>query len=336
MLLVVVPRTMSLNALEVDRWVDLLKIERERRRRNSAELPILRLSPGESSHRKVLQGLGLDDRSEVRTYTCLRDAKGWPVRILRAHPAETPADAIVSESLEAPVTPAVKNDQAVGLLLVGSAEDRTTTEIFLKELGRFWVARYGRVRPSPYPLASYDLGDPEVAAALSSSFPELLDRPPLVALCLFVDDQPIEIVQVYRALDTPASLVREISAARPAALKGSTRTAALPHRAPRAQSVGLSDDQERVLLVSRLQETARQLWGAAQEDQSRHNQAAKRLLLRVIEESRRYLDGESETWPLLQESLRDYAVEPFVTDDPRLAEGLARFLHLGKTLLGDP
>lgn len=336
MLLVVVPRTMSLNALEVNRWVDLLKVERERRRRSPEELPILRLSPGESSHRKVLQGLGLDDRSEVRTYTCVRDAKGWPVRILRAHPGETPADAIVAESLEAPAASTVKNDQTVGLLLVGSAENHAMTETFLQELGRFWVARYGRVRPSPYPLASYDLGDSEVATALSSSFPELLDRPPLVALCLFVKDQPREILQVYRALDTPASLVREISAARANALQGAIEPVALPRRAPRAKAVGLSDDQERVLLVSRLQETARQLWGAAQEDQSRHNQAAKRLLLRVVEESRRYLEGDPGAWLLLQESLRDYAVEPFVTDDPRLAEGLARFLHLGKTLLNGP
>ena len=334
MLLVVVPQTMELNGAQVDRWVARLKAERERQRRSPENLPILRLGPGEPSHRAVLRGLGLDDRSEIRTYTCARDAKGWPVKILVAHEPGVPPDAIVSRTLEGQEQTQVAPEQSVGLLLISRPEDQPKMELFLKELGRLWMGRYGRVRPSPYPLASYDLSDPEVAAALNASFPQLLESPPMVALCSFRNSQPVEILETYRDLDLPASLVRTVSAARSGNFRATTVSKI--DGAPPARAVGVSEEQEQLLVVMRLQETARQLWNGSVEDESRQNQAAKRILLRVIEESRRYIEGETAALVLLQESLRDYAVEPLVSEDAKLAEAQARFLQLIRTLAPKP
>ena len=336
MLLVVVPASLEVNSLRVDRYVDLLKLERERRRYAPADLPILRLSQADLEHQKVLRRLGLTADDELRTYTCARDTRGWPLKVLQAHLAGTPADLVLSEPVRAAPEVSLEAEARVGVLLVGRAEDRKLLDTFLKELGGFWLSRYGRVRPSPYPLASYDLDNPEVTASLESVFPELAEEPPLVALCLFEGEQPSQLLKLYRGLDTPATLVRELSAARAQALELSPGPSDIATAAPSAQLVGVSPEQERALLVSRLLETARQLWSAAESDERRANQPAKRLLLKVIEESRRYLDQEEEAWSLLQESLRDYAVEPFISDEPRLAEAQARFLFLGKTLLAAP
>lgn len=330
MLLVVVPPTIELNGAQVDRWIAGLKAERDRRRHSADELPILRLSPADPSHRAVLRGLGLDDRSEIRTYTCARDAKGWPVKILWAHEPGVPPDRIVARTLEGSEVVSVVPEASVGLLLISRPEDQPKMELFLKELGRFWMSRYGRVRPSPYPVASYDLSNPEVGAALAASFPQLVQSPPMVALCYFRNSQPVEILETYRDLDLPASLVRTVSSAR----SGSFRAPVVSKMegAPPATTVGVSVEQEQLLQVMRLQETARQLWNGSAGDEGRQNQAAKRILLRVIEESRRYIDGESAALPLLQESLRDYAVEPLVSEDPKLAEAQARFLQLSRAL----
>ncbi len=339
MLLVVVPRTMPLEAREVDRWIELLKIQRERRRETAQSLPILRLSPSQPSHRPILAALKLDDRSEIRTYTCVRDVKGWPTRVLLAHEPNEPADIVIAATLAPASEPTTnENEQSVGLLLVSDSKTRAATEPFLQELGRFWLSRYGRVRPSPYPLASYDLDDPAVVAALETAFPSLVSGPsPVLALCVFSKDQPVEILKLFRDFDTPASLVRELSSVRGAALPSVVASRPGVGSAPKARPLGVvSDEQERLLLVSRLQETARQLWTVAKDDDSRRNQSSKKLILRIIEESRSYLANEPGAWGLLRESLQDYAVEPFESDDARLTEGLVRFLHLGKTLLVEP
>lgn len=336
MLLVVVPASLEVNSLRVDRYVDLIKLERERRRHAPAELPILRLSQGDPEHQKVLRLLGLRADDELRTYTCARDARGWPLKVLQAHQAGTPAELILDESVRAAPEVNIEAEARIGVLLVGRAEDRKLLDAFLQELGSFWLSRYGRVRPSPYPLASYDLDDPDVATSLESVFPELAQEPPLVALCHFEGEQPSQLLKLYRGLDTPATLVRELSAARARAVELSSGLSGVAPAAPSPQLVGLTAEQERALLVSRLSETARQLWSAAESDERRANQPAKRLLLKVIEECRRYLEQEDGAWLALQESLRDYAVEPLISDEPRLAEAQARFLLLGKTLLAAP
>ena len=101
--------------------------------------------------------------------------------------------------------------------------------------------------------------------------------------------------------------------------------------------MGLSGEQERVLLVSRLNETALQLWNGAKEDKSLRNQGPKRVLLSVIEDSRRYLAGDAAALGLLQESLRDYQVEPLTVDPKsKSSEQAARLLELSRAVLESP
>ena len=338
-LLVVVPERLPLDALEVERWMDLLKIERDRQHLSSDELPLLRLSMGRAQHRTALQKLGLQSSDQVRTFTCRRDANGWPDKILAEHEAGTPPDQILVRLVKqrsAPETPSAES--SVGLLLVTEGDGAVSTRPFLEELGRFWLQRYGRVRPSPYPLASYDMAKPEVAEALRRAFPQLTDGAyPLVALCAFSNGQPSQVLQVFRGLDTPASLVREVSAARGRALTAGIAAGPPAPTLPGAETVGLSGEQERVLLVSRLNETALQLWNGAKEDKSLRNQGPKRVLLSVIEDSRRYLAGDAAALGLLQESLRDYQVEPLTVDPKsKSSEQAARLLELSRAVLESP
>lgn len=338
-LLVVVPERLPLDALEVERWMDLLKIERDRQHLSSEELPLLRLSMGRAQHRAALEKLGLQSSDRIRTFTCRRDANGWPEQILAEHEPGTPPDQVLARLVKQRSAPEAPSAEAsLGLLLVTDANDAVSTRPFLEELGRFWLQRYGRVRPSPYPLASYDVAKPEVAEALARAFPQLTDGAyPLVALCAFSDGQPSQVLQVFRGLDTPASLVREVSAARGRALTAGVTSSPSAPSVPSAETVGLSSEQERVLLVSRLNETALQLWNGAKEDKSLGNQGPKRVLLGVIEDSRRYLAGDAGALGLLQESLRDYQVEPLKVDPKsRSAEQAARLLELSRTLLESP
>lgn len=335
-LLVVVPEAVALDDPEVERWMNLLKAERERQRISSDELPMLRLSAGRAQHKTILQKLGLLPVERVRTFTCRRDHEGWPSQIVREHEAGSTADIVVGtvvQDRDAPV--AAQGGGAVGLLLVSGADSSRLSEPFLQELGRYWLQRYGRVRPSPYPLASYDVSRPETEAALRLTFPKLMEgKLPLVALCVFDDGQPVEILQIFRGLDTPASLVREISAARGQAVTSAVAATAPSTSGPLATELGLSSEIERVLMVSRLNETAQQLWNASKEDKSQRNQGPKRILLRVIEESRRFVGGEAAAYGLLLESLRDYQVEPLKLDHgSKTTEQSARFLDLGKALL---
>jgi hypothetical protein len=335
-LLVLVPDRMALDDREVERWMDLLKIERDRQRLTPEELPLLRLSLGRAQHRAALSKLGLASADQVRTFTCRRDQGGWPSEILTEHEPGTSPDQILARVVKQKNAPEAQGATVLGLLLV--ADESPLIQPFLEELGRFWLQRYGRVRPSPYPLASYDIGQAETAKALDRAFPELTNgQYPLVALCAFTEGQPVQVLKVFRGLDTPASLVREISAARGQALAGATSAPAVSTRqAPTlgADPIGLTSDQERLLLVSRLNETAQQLWNDSKNDKSERNQGPKRILLSVIEDSRRFLAGDQAALGLLMESLRDYAVEPLrLNRASQGSEQSARFLELGKTLL---
>lgn len=338
-LLVVVPERVPLDALEVERWMDLLKIERDRQHLSPEDLPLLRLSMGRAQHRAALEKLGLQPSERIRTFTCRRDANGWPSQILAEHEAGTPPDHVLARVVKQKTSPEpLSAEGSLGLLLVTDSQSAAATRPFLEELGRFWLQRYGRVRPSPYPLASYNMSQPEVAEALRRIFPQLTDGAyPLVAVCTFADGHPAEVLQVFRGLDTPASLVREVSAARGRALTAGVKPASSSSSLPGPDPVGLSSEQERVLLVSRLNETALQLWNSAKEDKSLRNQGPKRILLRLIEDSRRYLAGDPAALGQLLESLRDYDVEPLRVDPKdKAAEQAARLLELGRTLLESP
>lgn len=340
-LLVVVPEQVPLDAIEVDRWMDQLKVERERQRLSPEQLPLLRLSLGRAPHRAVLERLGVAPGARrLRTFTCRRDDNGWPSEILAEHEAGTAPDQILARFVQQKQAPqAATGGSPLGLLLVGDAESQQRIRPFLEELGRFWLQRYGRVNPTPYPLASYDISQPEVAQSVARAFPSLVEgKPPVVALCLFEGSQPVEVLQVFRDLEMPATLVREISSARGQAMVAESRrkspSAAAHASAPAPNPVGLSVEQERVLLVSRLNETAQQLWNGAKDDKSLRNQGPKRILLRVIEESRGYLAGEAQAQARLLESLRDYQVEPLRLErDSGVFEQAARLLELTRSLL---
>lgn len=329
-LLVVVPEGLALDSPEVERWMDLLKIERERQRLTSDQLPLLRLSMGRAQHRAILEKLGLRSEPGLRTFSCRRNSSGWPSALLGEHSEGMSPDRVVLAAVRQVESPE-SSGATVGVLLVVDAASRSQVQPFLEELGRYWLQRYGRIRPAPYPLASYDAGNPEVAEALVRAFPELTeDGYPVVALCTFVSGQPQEVLQLYRGLETPASLVRELSAARGDGMARGAR--ALPSRAsslPGAGELGLSGDQERVLLVSRLNETAQQLWNGAKEDKSLRNQGAKRLLIALIEDSRRVLAGEKGSREALDEGLRDYLVEPLSSN----SEQALRLLELARAIL---
>jgi hypothetical protein len=339
-ILVVVPEGLALDALPVERWMDLLKIERHRQHLTPDQLPLLRLSMGRAQHRAVLEKLGLAPAERLRTFTCRRDAEGWPSEILTEHEPGTPADLVVAAVLKEAESPRPDVSASLGLLLVADPQAAPLTQPFLEELGRFWLQRYGRVRPSPYPLASYDVSRPETLEALRRVFPELVEGElPLVALCRFQEGQPVRVLQVFRGLDTPASLVRQVSAARGLALAG-PESGAQPDRdasLPGADPLALSAEQERLLLVSRLNETGQQLWNEAKEDHSERNQGPKRILLRIIEDSRRHVAGEAGAYGELLESLRDYQVEPLVLQPGSSPSIQAlRLLQLAKELLDSP
>ncbi len=330
-LLVVVPEGTPLDAPEVERWMDLLKRERDRQRLSSDQLPLLRLSMGRAQHRAVLGGLGLKPASQLRTLTCRRGANGWPSALLFEHESASSPDAILARvARQLQGGDVVASD--VGLLLVTDGAASPVVKSFLEELGRYWLQRYGRVRPAPYPLASYDVSRSEVSEALDRAFPQLTEGGyPVAALCTFVSGRPTEVLRIYHELETPASTVREISAARGLVLEGGARSAASAGGAglPGASELALSMDQERVLLISRLNETAQQLWNGAKDDKTLKNQGPKRLLIAVIEDSRRYLSGDPASLESLHEGLRDYLVEPLSSN----SEQATRLLELARALL---
>jgi hypothetical protein len=337
-LLVVVPDGLPLDASQVERWMDSLKRERERQRLTPEELPLLRLSMARAPHRSVLEKLGLQSAPGLRTFTCRRDATGWPDQIAIEHDSGTPADQLLARvAREIREPQQAPTGATLGLLLVADPESAHRLNPFLEELGRYWLQRYGRVRPSPHPLASYDVQQPEVAQALQRAFPALGEGPyPLVALSVFEAGRPVEVLRVYSDFDAPASLVREISAARGQLLsQGRLPQGPVPSMLPGPRELALSSEQERLLLISRINETAQQLWNESKEDKTPRNQGAKRILLRVIEDSRRFLAGEKAALGSLRESLRDYQIEPLrVAVGP--TEQAARLLDLLAALLNLP
>lgn len=340
-LVVIVPSRTPLESPAVNHWVELLKIERGRAKLSAEELPLLRLSVDNEYHLKALQALGVLPVTRVHTFVCLRDSKGWPQKVLLEFPAEATADSIVGSARNLRSVEATSVDLSrLGVLIVSRPDDEQAVGVFLEELGRYWLQRYGRVRPAPYPLASYNTSDPATEGALRGSFPELVtDTAPRVALCAFREGRPVQVLEVFSELGTPASLVRELSAARGRFLLESTSAADEAGQdnfapLPDAEVRGLSDNQETFLVVSRLHETAQQLWNNMKDEESSKNDGPRRLLLRIIEESRRFTSGEPEALPLLRESLRDYKVEPLVLD-PRsnLRDVQSRFQDLSKTVL---
>lgn len=108
--------------------------------------------------------------------------------------------------------------EEVGLLLLhrpDQTEEALTVKKFLQELGRHWQERYGRVKPPPYPLGYYSLADTKTVERVRQRFPDLkVDSGPTAALCLYEQQRPVEVLQIFEDFSEPAVLVRMISSAR--------------------------------------------------------------------------------------------------------------------------
>ncbi len=350
-LVVVVPAKVSLEAPAVDRWVSELKSERGRAGWNSESLPLLRLSFEQPSHRKILDGLNIAPPDGLATYLCRRESRGWPVEVIGKIPTRSSAERFFAQLRQhaSPVRgPAAEtsNLELGVLLLYDKSSDNEVAKVkhFLEELGHFWLQRYGRSTPAPYPLAAYDTSDRAVVASLSSAFPELSlssKQRPQVALCLFDGGVPEELLEVYDEMELPASLVRQLSSARSSHLaRGPLVSASRQSKGeeiPEVSAVGLDSRQQKFMLVSRLNEAAQHLWTASQDEaDSPEQRGPKRLLLAILEECRTYLQSDREEVGSLLELLRDYEVEPLPplsSERGRDAEGL--FNGLVQTLLRD-
>ncbi len=338
-LVVILPSRTPLDSPAVNHWVELLKIERDRAKLTAEELPLLRLSVDNEYHLKALETLGVLPVTRVHTFICRRNSQGWPQKVLVEFPVEAPADSIVGSARNLRSVEATTVElRKIGVLIVSRPDDEESVGVFLEELGRYWLQRYGRVRPAPYPLASYNLADTATDQALRLAFPELETAgAPRVALCAFREGRPVQVLEIFDQLGTPASLVRELSASRgrfllETASPGEADSQLSP--LPSAEVRGLSESQEMFLVVSRLHETAQQLWNNIKDEDSAKNDGPRRLLLRIIEESRKFITGEAEAMLLLQESLKDFRVEPLILD-PRssLRDVQSRFQDLSKSVL---
>ncbi len=107
--------------------------------------------------------------------------------------------------------------------------------------------------------------------------------------------------------------------------------------APEPESLGLKPELETTLLVSRLNETAQQLWDGFKEDKDEGNRGGRRILLQICELSRKARANDPESLAALREALKDYELEKLtVSKSSRLGEVHDRFLELSQALLESP
>ena len=363
-LVVVPPRGTAADSQELEQVVDMLKAARKELGIGSGELPILRLNLLQERPALVLQSLGVKVESEPQILLCAKGADGWPDRLIRQlSPGENPLlfvrDAVrdperkelPSRDAEPELPPrrdvestglaggpepreaALAATGQLGLLLAYQAEDKEQVQPFLTELGRHWMERYGRVKPSPFPLASYDLSDSRVLEALKKTFPELVtDQQPKVAVCYFQNGRPVKILEVERDLSLPATTVRVLSAARHRHMAETISATELPS-APNASEIRLSDHQEQTVLLSRVHELAQRLaLGSAEPDPP--NRLAHRTLTQIVELTRSNDEEKRQLTDELSEVLADYESEPLLLEpDSNLRSYQQQLLELIHTLL---
>lgn len=332
--MVVVPaRGASVDSQAVEDTVAAIKSARRQLGIDPGQLPIVRLNIRQTRPALVLQTLGLEVESTAQVLHCRRGTDGWPDKLIEeCSPGENlllfvrrasqlPTTEKTLSSRVDPEPPPRRPEEPVpasaagevGLLLVyrGSGE-REQVKPFLAELGRHWMERYGRVKPSPYPLASYDLSDQAVAEGVARAFPDLVGEKPKAVLCLFLRGRPVRVLETFEELEIPATLVRRISASRRSHLVD-TVSGGEPIAAPEARGVELSDRQEETVLLSRVHELAQQLFrGSA--DPSAENRLAHRAILRIVELTRRD-SGAPEMSPELSEAIADFRAEPLLLND---------------------
>ena len=363
-LVVVPPNDGTAQGEQVEQVVDMLKAARKELGLKSQELPILRLSLRQERPAQVLQGLGVRPTGNPQVLLCRRGEDGWPELLLRQlskgenpllfvrsavrdperrdlpsrddEPELPPRQDLESTGLAGGPEPRESKlapTGQLGLLLAYRAEEREVVEPFLSELGRHWMERYGRVKPSPFPLASYDLSDSRVEEALKKAFPELVvDTEPKVALCYFQLGRPVKILEVVNDLTLPATTVRLLSAARHRHMAESI-SVTVDSSAPTAKEVSLSDDQEQTVRLSRVHELAQRLaYGSS--DPEPANRLAHRTLLQIVELTR---NSEEESRALshdLREALADYESEPLLLEpDSSLRNFQDQLLELIRSLI---
>lgn len=345
-LVVLPPAGESAGSESVEEFVKMLKAARQALSLSAQELPLLRLSERLGTHQRVLTELGVALGPKPQLLLCRRASDGWPAEVLAEMPLDANPFTFLRDALDpkgsvtAPVdppppSPAPVPEGQLGFLLVyPKGQSATLIDPFLSELGRHWVERYGRVKPAPYPLAFYDSSDPLVAARLQEIHPELLQEPPLVAICSFSAGRPTQILETFRGLEFPATLVRELSAARTRHLADSLQVGSVTApELPGADSVTLSPGQHRLIALSRLHELARQLWSSSQDGEAGENRIARRVLLQISELGRETVE-KPELWESqLREVLADYRQEPLRFAPGSELESLhQRFLYLVQEL----
>lgn len=355
--LVVLPATgLSLDSPSVDSLVNRLKKGRLLTQTEPHTLPILRLDPTRKQHKLVLGKLGVSQSRQTRVLVCDRAESGWPESLVASFPESEKAKMIVRlarqrtrvkdqpENVKPPAEKTAlkisEKSQAteVGLLLLHSpdeSKDSVLVREFLSELGSHWLQRYGRIKPAPYPLAYYDLSQPDVVSRLKTFDQALVGATPRAALCLFQRGRPQRVLEVYSSLELPASLVRRVSSARARHLADTislkvSQSASLPE----PSTVRLTASQETSILLGRLHESAQQLWVGVSKDENPQNVTSRRLLLRVVELTRH----DSKKWKPseraeLKLALDDFVEEPLILpEDSYLRAIQQRLLELASAL----
>jgi hypothetical protein len=337
--------------------VENLKEQRGRLVTDPAALPILRLDPERAHHARVLKTLDIELTGETQVFLCSRSESGWPDKKHRQllEPGDL-LSTISAVSSGSPEQPAVATKKAppkttpnspetsldasrIGVLLYHDPEDEKQAEQvsdFLKELGRHWMERYSRVEPAPYPLAFYNSGDSTTVSRLTDSLPSIASsRSPSVALCFYSSGRPVEVLEIFPDLQLPATLVRQLSAARTRHLVDSLRPSPQEQTSlPEPVTLVLSDTQERDILLTRLHETAQQLWGGVDDGENGENRLSRKLLLTIIETTRVHRNRTPEVERQLFDALDDFEAEPvLLPEGSEYAPVQERLLELGDTLM---
>ena len=370
MILVAVPKRMDLQSEAVERLVKQAKSYRAGRNESVNSWPIVRLSNGLEAHLKVLQELGLSKLDDPVVYMCSRGPRGWPTALLKpltlapqgVSPGPRAIDRDSQESKRGPQAsgqspkpsdienaeatvkksspPELSADLELGYLLyyrTGDAAASAQVKSLVKELGRFWLERYGRARPAPFPLAFYDASSPLVKARVHSRWPEMGDgSQPVLFLVSYQQKRPESVLARVEDLDLPAQAIRSAAALR---RRWQNRVQLTPNSpnaqdTPLPEAVPLDDGEETYLLVLRIRELAQQLW-LSSEGGPQLSPESKRRLIAVSELCRKYLDGDEERLAAIREALAD--LEELDLDRPspsaRLRTVWSRLRSLSKQLL---
>lgn len=334
-LVVVVPSGESFDSSRVERWVQWLKAERERQHLDPEVLGILRLSFDGPGSRALLESLNVKPSSEIQNLLCWRGPDGQPNAVAFRYPTSLPADRLLLRvvadrlAVTSPSTPEPK--PVIGLIFFGPASESGSIDAVVLELGRVWLMSGRELEPAPFPMVRYGEVTPGLMAALGlKGVQDKETASSGVSLALFRDGKPIRSVRFYSDLKTPATLARKISRERAELLSAGIPVSSSENpKLEAAAPLGWTHDQERVLLVDRLAELARELWNQAAREDRPSNEGPRRLLLQIIEGCRRFdveEDSQEKVFLILIESLKDYRVEPLSGGYPETSERFDRLV----------